>query len=50
MELSRKAVYPVHKLDVVSEDRVAHEIYNDDDCLMEVGNCLKLVAMMKLKN
>ena len=37
MELSRKAVYPVHKLDMVSEDCVAHEICNDENCLMEVG-------------
>ena len=37
MELSRKAVYPVHKLDVVSEDCLAHVICNDENCLMEAG-------------
>ena len=37
MELSRKAVYPVHKLDMVSEDCVAHDICNDKNCLMEIG-------------
>ena len=37
MELSQKAVYPVHKLDVVSNDCVAHEICNDKNCVMEVS-------------
>ena len=37
MELSWKAVYPVHKLDVVPNDCVAHEICKDKNCVMEVG-------------
>ena len=37
MELSQKAVYPVHKLDLVSGDCVAHEICNDENCVMEVS-------------
>ena len=37
MELSWKAVYPVHKLDLVSDDCVAHEICNDENCVIEVS-------------
>ena len=37
MELSWKAVYPVHKLDLVSDYCVAHKICNDENCVMEVS-------------